>query len=317
MADTGTYLYAITRADDQPGPGVLEELKGVAEAPVRVLARAGLAAYVSTVPLEDFGEGPLRRSLEDLDWVGETARAHHRVVEAVAGAASSTAPVRLVTVYSGDDQVRDLLDHRREEFSAVLSRVAGSQEWGVKAYAHQPEQPAAPDAPAARPGPAGTTPAPGSAEPGGGERGSGEGRAAARPGTDYLRRRKASLASRDDAWRETTERAEMIHATLSEVARAGTRHRPQDPRLSGRDDWMLLNGAYLVDDERREEFAATLDALRGPGVEIELTGPWAPYSFTALETGGIGTTTGEDRDRADACDDLRTRDRGEGGRDGS
>ena len=37
----------------------------------------------------------------------------------------------------------------------------------------------------------------------------------------------------------------------------------QDPQLSGRDDWMVLNGAYLVDEDRGEEFAAAVDALRG------------------------------------------------------
>ncbi|GAA3823548.1 GvpL/GvpF family gas vesicle protein [Sphaerisporangium flaviroseum] len=255
MADSGTYLYAVTREEDRADPAVLEGVTGVAGAAVRTVAHAGLVAYVSTVPLEQFGEEPLRRSLEDLDWVGETARAHHGVVEAVAES-SSTAPVRLVTVYGGEDQVRDMLARRHEEFSEVLSQVAGRREWGVKAYAERAAEP---------------PPDQGADEP-----------ASSSPGTDYLKRRKARLRSRDDAWREAAGRAEDIHATLVAVAVASRRHRPQDPRLSGRDEVMLLNGAYLVDDDRRAEFAATLDELRGPGVQIELTGPWAPYSFTQL-----------------------------------
>ena len=39
-----------------------------------------------------------RAALEDLDWLEETARAHHHVVDAVART-RPTAPVRLVTVY--------------------------------------------------------------------------------------------------------------------------------------------------------------------------------------------------------------------------
>ncbi|WP_405148013.1 GvpL/GvpF family gas vesicle protein [Sphaerisporangium sp. NBC_01403] len=260
MADTGTYLYAVTREEERLDPAALEGLTGVAGTPVHTVAHAGLVAYVGTVPLEEFGEGPLRRSLEDLDWVGETARAHHRVVEAVAEAAS-TAPVRLVTVYSGEDQVRDMLDRRRDDFAAVLAQVAGRREWGVKAYAERAAEPPPP-------------------EPGAQEA------APTRPGTDYLRRRKESLRSRDDAWRDAARRAEEIHAALAAVSVASRRHRPQDPQLSGRDEWMLLNGAYLVEEDLSEEFAATLEALRGPGMEIELTGPWAPYSFTQLEPGG-------------------------------
>ncbi|MFC4587193.1 GvpL/GvpF family gas vesicle protein [Sphaerisporangium corydalis] len=258
MADTGTYLYAVTRAG--PGPG-LDGLAGVAGAPVHAVEHAGLLAYVSTVPLGEFGEGPLRRSLEDLDWVGETARAHHHVVETVAGTAP-TAPVRLVTVYSGEAQVREMLDRRHDDFAAVLARVTGCQEWGVKAYAERPAAP--PAGPAAAPQPA----------------------ASASPGTDYLKRRKASLRDRDDAWRRSAEHAERVHGTLADVSVATRRHRPQDPQLSGRDDQMLLNGAYLVEEDRRDEFAALLDLLREPGIEIELTGPWAPYSFTDLEPDG-------------------------------
>ncbi|MBB2911612.1 hypothetical protein FHS43_002885 [Streptosporangium becharense] len=260
MAESGTYLYAIAR---DAGPAPPDDVPGVAGAPVRTITHDDLVAYVSPVPLDLFGEEPLRRSLEDLDWVGETARAHHRVVEAVARRAP-TAPVRLVTIYSAEEQVRDLLHRRHDDLTAVLARVAGRREWGVKVYAD----------------PAGSSPA--AEEPAD----------TGRPGTAYLRRRQAGLRSRDDAWRAAVAYAEHAHAVLASVAVAAHRHRPQDPQLSGRDDWMVLNGAYLVGEDRDEEFAAAVDALRGQGVEVELTGPWAPYSFTALDLGPAGEEDG-------------------------
>lgn len=250
--DHGLYLYAVTR-DNTTGGTPPAGLAGILEAPVWTIAHRGLSAHVSWVPLDQFGEEPLRRLLEDLEWVERVARAHHHVVETLAEA-TPTAPVRLVTVYSGGEQVRDLLDRRHDDFTGLLSRVAGRREWGVKAYV----KPAA------------------VAEPGGG----GGEESAGSPGTAYLRRRKASLRSRQDLWRTAAERAEMLHATLEAVAVAGRRHRPQDPHLSGRTDWMVLNGAYLVDAGREEEFAAALAPFREEGIEVELTGPWAPYSFT-------------------------------------
>jgi hypothetical protein len=51
--------------------------------------------------------------------------------------------------------------------------------------------------------------------------------------------------------------------------------------LSGAPGENVRNAAYLVDAGRTEEFAALawrLDA-EAPGTRIELTGPWAPYSF--------------------------------------
>ncbi|MFB9678877.1 GvpL/GvpF family gas vesicle protein [Streptosporangium vulgare] len=265
MAEAGTYLYAIAQ---DVGHALPEDVAGVTGAPVRAITHEGLVAYVSPVPLEEFGEEPLRRSLEDLDWVEGTARAHNRVVEAVAKEAP-TAPVRLVTVYSSEDQVRDLLRCRHDDFTEVLAHVTGCREWGVKAYAKPSE-----DAPPAEEVPAETK----------------------SPGTAYLKRRQASLRGKEDAWRLAARRAEDIHATLLSVSVAGHRHRPQDPRLSGREETMLLNGAYLVAEDRREQFVAAVDALRDEGIEMQLTGPWAPYSFTSVDLGPTHAETAETLD---------------------
>ncbi|GLW11961.1 gas vesicle protein [Microtetraspora sp. NBRC 13810] len=261
-ADDGTYLYAVTC---DPASYCPKGLVGVAGRPVRAVEDAGLVAYVSTVPLAEFGEEPLRRQMEDLDWLGETARAHHRVVEAVAEVVPA-APVRLVTVYTDDEQVRELLRARRDDFAEVLSNVAGREEWGVKAYVDTAELSAA--------------------EPEGAEGDDS-------PGKRYLRRRQASLRTRDDLWRQAAAHAERIHDVLSSVAVAGRRHRMQDPQLSGRAEMMVLNGAYLVDHDRGEEFARVLDGLREKGIEVELTGPWAPYSFTALAEPAEPGTSGD------------------------
>ncbi|MEU8176916.1 GvpL/GvpF family gas vesicle protein [Microbispora hainanensis] len=233
---------------------------GVMGGAVRPVPRGGLVAHVSDVPLDRFGEEPLRRSLEDLDWVEGVARAHHRVVEALA-AAGPTAPVRLVTVYTGEEQVRELLDLRHDDFMEILSHVAGRREWGVKAYLRR-------DAPPPSPEPAATAAAGGDS-----------------PGMAYLRRKKESLRGREDLWRAAAERAELLHAELERIAVASRRHRPQDPQLSGRSESMVLNGAYLVDPAREEEFAAVLDSYRDRFLDVELTGPWAPYSFTSIDLG--------------------------------
>ncbi|MGW5264921.1 GvpL/GvpF family gas vesicle protein [Microbispora sp. NPDC004025] len=259
----GVYLYAVTPGREPP-----RDLRGVLDGVVRPVSHGGLVAHVSDVPLDRFGEEPLRRSLEDLDWVEGVARAHHRVVEALA-AAGPTAPVRLVTVYTGEEQVRDLLDRRHDDFAAILSRVAGRREWGVKAYLRRQTPQPAPVPPATT---TATTTATATA---GGDS----------PGMAYLRRKKENLRGREDLWRAAAERAEHLHAELGRFAVASLRHRPQDPQLSGRSEAMVLNGAYLLDPAREEEFAAVLDGFRDRFLDVELTGPWAPYSFTSVDLG--------------------------------
>ncbi|GAA3129939.1 GvpL/GvpF family gas vesicle protein [Nonomuraea salmonea] len=283
----GTYLYAVAR---EP----LSTPAGVAGARVRTIEHDGLVAYVSSVPLDTFGEEPLRRSLEDLDWLAETARAHHRVVDAVA-AATTTAPVRLVTVYAGDDQVQDLLTRRGTAFHRVLSHVTGRNEWGVKVYTtlSDPGQEKTPEAAGTRSsrraaeGTGPDTGSPAHPSPSGGRRAQGmtatTGRTGGRGGRTWNVEGRACAAGSSSASRRcaapTTSTARCRPWPPTAAATA-----PQDPRLSGRHDWMLLNGAYLVDEARATEFAELAGTLGGDGVEIRLTGPWAPYSFTVMET---------------------------------
>jgi hypothetical protein len=208
------------------------------------------------VGLAEFAADALRRNLEDLDWLEATARAHHRVIDAVARQ-GPLVPMRLATVYSGDESLGAMLAARSADFRAALARITGRQEWGVKAYAARQSEPGGAGS--------GTEPT----RPGGGA------------GAAYLRRRRDELASQKDARRETLASAEIIHAELSRHAAETRVHPPQAPQLTGSKAPMILNTAYLLDDERGEDFAAVVTALgeEHPGVRLELTGPWPPYSF--------------------------------------
>jgi hypothetical protein len=45
---------------------------------------------------------------------------------------------------------------------------------------------------------------------------------------------------------------------------------------------MVLNSAFLVDDRRMAEFRQLVTELGGqrPDIQLDLTGPWPPYSFS-------------------------------------
>ncbi|GAB2596984.1 GvpL/GvpF family gas vesicle protein [Streptomyces capparidis] len=267
-----TWLYAVVPAAP---PGGFAGVTGVAGEPVRVVATARLAAVVGSVPLDDFGRDALTAHLEDLRWLEAAARAHHRVI-AAAARAGDVVPFRFASIYHDDARVLALLEERHTELADALRGVAGSTEWGVKAFVDQPggERPG-PRAPAA----------------GGG-----------RPGTAYLLRRKAQREEQDTAHQRALDRAEEIHGALARLARGSARHRPQDPRLAAYRGWMVLNASYLVADTRTGEFADAVAALRErfPDVRLELVGPWPPYSFAAGEREetagpGVGTGAGEGR----------------------
>jgi hypothetical protein len=258
---TGTWVYAVASAIPRDA---LAGVAGVGGNSVRVLEGGGLAAAVDTVGLEDFGEQPLREHLEDLDWLNNTARLHHHVVEVLAGH-GPVVPMRLAVVFRDDDGVARMLDERRGDFAASLERVTARVEWGVKVYA-LPERRSEPTREA--------------------ETGSQS------PGLAYLNRRRAELAKRDMDARADVAAAEQVHAELQRLAAAAQLRPPQNPRLAGRSERNILNGAYLVDAERADGFAAAVRRLaaRRGDLRVELTGPWPPYSFAAAPE--LAATTG-------------------------
>jgi hypothetical protein len=256
VTEPGLYVYGVSRALPREA---MERVGGVSGAPVRVIEEQGLAAVVSPVSLEEFGENPLRQHLEDLGWLESTARAHHAVVDAAAEHAA-TVPLGLATVYRSEDRARTALRDRHEEFDRALRRITGRTEWGVKAYADLTEAAGAADA-------------------------SGEAAGGDRPGTAYLRRRGEQRRTEEEARRDVLDAAGLIDDELCAIAAARRLHRPQDPQLSGERGWMVLNAAYLVDDDRADDFRAAVRRLGEdrPEIRLRLTGPWAPYSFAIEE----------------------------------
>ena len=244
MSEALLWVYGIV-----PEASAQLDVEGVDAAPVRLHPHAGVAALVSEVPRERFDEQALRARLEELDSLEALARAHDRVLQA-AMASGAVVPFRLCTLYVSGERLDAMLERESRELTAALDRLEGMQEWGVKAFLREP---AAASGTGARPA----------------------------TGTEYLTRkreqREADAAARD----ETEIAVAELHARLAERAAAATLSRPQDRRLSGRDEEMVLNAAYLVPRDGADAFRQGLEELGHAidGVALELTGPWPPHHF--------------------------------------
>jgi len=242
----GVWVYAVCVTLDDAH---LAAARGVDGETLRTVGSAGLTAVVGSVDLESFGEEGLRRNLNNLGRLESIVRAHHAVIETV-NRLGPTVPARLPAVYDDDARVRTMLEERRPALADAVDRVAGRQEWGVKAYAVPS-----------------TAPAPESSRP--------------TSGTAYLQQRRAAVSARDATRSTALAEAEAVHSSLRPLAAAFRLHRPQEATLTGDSRWMLLNGAYLLDDGLVAAFRETVTRLaeEHPRLDLELTGPWPPYSF--------------------------------------
>jgi Gas vesicle synthesis protein GvpL/GvpF len=254
------WTYGVVRADAALPAG----LAGVHDRPVERVQAAGLAALTSRVPLSEFGAEPLRRNLNDLDWLERVARGHEGVLERALGA-TTVVPLRLCTIYEDEERVRTMLERERATLLEALQALDGRQEWGVKVLVDrarleeraraQSQEAAALEAELSDRSEAGA----------------------------YMLRRRLERHVREEADALAAEVAERVHARLQDWATDAVTRPPQNRELSGHQGDMLLNGAYLVEAERVEGLRALVAELgerhRPLGVRIELTGPWPPYNF--------------------------------------
>ncbi|MFE6961814.1 GvpL/GvpF family gas vesicle protein [Streptomyces sp. NPDC057696] len=260
MSELVTYAYAVAR-DAEGLAEYADTLTGVGESVALVTSDrdASIVLVVSRVGADDFQEAALKRHLEDMAWLESVARAHHSVIDALA-TRTDVLPLRLATVYLDNARAREMLDDRAAVFDEQLTRLAGHVEWGVKIYA----DPSAP------------TPVPATAEAG-----------ALSPGRAYLRQRRAQKGVRDQVYQAAQQAAERVEAVGRQFAVGRARHRVQQGDLATTGDENVLNDAYLVSMDRAENFRS--EAARAAeglhGVRVEVTGPWAPYSFAAAPSG--------------------------------
>lgn len=126
------YVFAVCHTEGDPD---VESLTGVTQDErVRSLRIGSLTAIVQTVRGADFTDEVWQKRLTDEAELERYARAHHKVVSAVA-AQFPTVPLPLATLYNGDERAALALASESTRFRTALTRIAHHAEWGIKVYA--------------------------------------------------------------------------------------------------------------------------------------------------------------------------------------
>jgi hypothetical protein len=216
-----------------------------AETGARVVRHGDLGLVVKEVPLAD-----LEVDEQDLSEDGALARLvrEHDAVARAAAEHGPVLPLRFGTVVPDEHAADRLLSDRREAALRRLDAIGSGREWGVKVLRSDDDQPAA-------------------AAP---DRSS---------GAAYLAQRRAALQAAEEASRVAQQIAETVDAAVQRWVIEATRRR-------GRRE-LLLDAAYLVRRDDEKSFVDEIDrlarSLAEAGVRLQISGPWPPYSFAALE----------------------------------
>lgn len=251
-----TYVYGLVVSDRKPTVARLPPgLPGAS--PVRLVdVEPGRYLAVADVKPRDYGEAAINRRLSDLQWVSMAAMGHEKVLETLAGRAT-VLPVKLFTIFTSDDRALDDVRRNRRRIDALVKRVAGHDEFGIRVVLDRRKAAARQRARAAT---------------------ASRGAAA---GLAYLARKKAQRDQALELASRARETVADLFDRLSRRARLARRRTASElPVANGP---LLLDAAFLVPRTKahafRSEVARETRALAKHGYGITLTGPWPPYTF--------------------------------------
>lgn len=263
------YVYAVVRARAGEVAASLLMAGILPEAAVFTVACRDLLGVVSRVPLAEFGPEVLEAKLEDVGWVEARVVGHQATLAGLLDG-YTLAPLRFCTLCRDEAQVQALLARHYGQFDELLQQLEGATEWGVKVYGSRQQllKVVAENSPALEPLRQRT--------------------AAAAPGAAHFLRKQLEQAAEVEARRLVNACCERSHQRLAAGARQAVTNPVHPSQVHQREDEMFLNGAYLVDNAAEAQFRQTVDELAGQytgqGFHYELTGPWPPYNFSAINS---------------------------------
>lgn len=251
MTPLGKYLYCIIRcSEERPFEDVA--LIGDANGPVHTVPLNGLAMVVSDSPMKEYAS------------TRANMLAHERVQERVMRE-FTLLPVRFGTVTqdfaSAIPDIWKLLEKRHEEFDELLREMDGKVELGLKALWRDMEAIFA-EIPAENP--------------------------AIRRLRDSLRRKPPEAVRFEGIPLGEMVKKALEHKKRREAAGLLAPLRPIAYRTKENDvmmDRLIINGAFLVDKAREEEFDRAVTKLEtelGQRITFKYVGPSPPWNFVEV-----------------------------------
>lgn len=202
----------------------------------------GISAVADEVSLDEFGEEPLRKNLESLDWVKDKVFNHEKVIESIMKK-TTIIPMKFCTIFNNKERILGLLRERYDYFNELLERFAGKHEWGVKVYCD-----IKPKVEAKSPS----------------------------SGKEYLVLKKLEEEKAQESEREINTYVEEVFKKIRALSVDFRINRPTPKELlTDSDKEQVLNASFLVADSNFNELIATAKGLAG----VELVGPLPVYSF--------------------------------------
>jgi len=307
LSDTspGIYTYCLARTPVS-FPRTIIGIDGVHE--VYSVEQDGVFAVLSPVSLKEYNEETLENNMTDVAWLAPKAKRHEEIIEFVMTHETSNqheistfplsppppisssfsigskgevergrlegkniteqyytpvVPLRFCTIYKTLEGLFKAVTPHKEKILNFLDYTADKTEWSVKVfcdktifvkYSDKNKEPSA------------TTV-----------------QTSLLPGEAYLLAKKMRKIKEENFKQDVQMYLKDIDFTLSQFADSCRFLQCTDKSIHGRPLDMVMNTAFLVEQQTFNMFKDTLDMLaekyRNEGLAFEFSGPWPPYNF--------------------------------------
>jgi len=264
------YVYCIKENTKEHPTFSIKGIDGKGE--VFTLTHRELEAIVSKVSLEEFGSGEIqKKSQEDLGWIKEKAVAHEKVIEEAMRNKDnvlSVIPMRFGTIFKEKTSLEEALNKDYAKIKEVLERIRGKKEWSVKIYLKDRQK----------------------------------FEQAVKEKNEVIKEKEKEIASLPEGMaffmeeelkeviskemdRELKNIVDVPFESLKKKTADSIRNKILEKELTGRREPMVLNAAYLIAEEKIEDFKKEIEDLnqkmQAKGFCLEYSGPWPAYNFTS------------------------------------
>lgn len=242
------YTYCLV---DDEGTAERSLGTGIDDEPVYVYVRDGVGAVVHDCPSEAY-------ETDDREQAETWVKQHNRTIERAADVFGTPLPMTFDTIFEDETALRAFLTDYRNQITARLDVLAGTEEYGVRIYCDEDVLVEKTEAP-----------------PDATDFGSSDS-----SGMAYFEQKKREKQRQQELAERTKERFQSyfprIEAVVDEITE-GELERDSESADRGRN---VLTVSCLVTDGEIGGLKRVLSEIDDePGVEVAFTGPWHPYSF--------------------------------------
>ena len=265
---TSTYgLYAYGLVDKSPGRF---EIVGIdRKHSVYPVQGRDMCVMVSDIDIDQF-QNQVKTLFSELTTDARSAteallQAHEDVVDALRKD-TTIVPFQFGTILRDETAASKMLLDDQEHFRELLLKFTGRAEYGLKVYAATQAfiQHTTQTDPRFKP--------------------MEEQRARLSRGAAYLFGKRAEEELKETAAARLAEITGVVFQELAKDAFEAKLNKTLPQQLTAHKKEMILNAAYLVERERTAHFLSQGQRLRAQyasmGLDLEVSGPWPPYSFT-------------------------------------